>query len=322
MTRAASTMERLERLLVMVPWLLRRPDTPLGEIAERFGTTTEDLAGDLDLLGYCGLPGYGGGDLVEVTIVGDRVSLRMADFFERPLRLSVQEAIILLLAARVLAAVDGLPESEEVGAAHATLDRARGAATGGEGEVADAQLAVDLSAPGDEHLPVLRRALEERRVVRLTYRSGATGEISEREVEPWALTAAHGYWYLQGYCRQAGGQRDFRLDRIRDLAVSDEPAGHPAAAGAVQPPTYRPGPGDVAVTLDLDPPAWWIGEWAVVDAADDRGDVRRITLRTRDLGWAARLVLRVAPHARVVSPAELADDVRRRASLALERYGA
>jgi predicted DNA-binding transcriptional regulator YafY len=320
MSRPASTVERLERLLVMVPWLLRRPDTSLDDIADRFGTTPEELAGDLDLLGYCGLPGYGGGDLVEVTIVGDRVSLRMADFFERPLRLSVREAIVLLLAARVLAAVEGLPDSEELRSAQAKLERALGSATAGEADIAGAQVTVDLSAPGDEHLPELRRALEQRRIVRLTYCSGTTGELSERDVEPWALTAAHGFWYLQGHCRQAGAQRDFRLDRIRVLVVSDEAAEPPRDPGAIRPPTYRPGPDDLAITLDLSPPAWWVAEWAVVDAVAEHDDVRRVTLRTRSLDWAARLVLRVAPHAHVVAPAELAQEVRRRARVAAERY--
>jgi predicted DNA-binding transcriptional regulator YafY len=111
----------------MVPWLLERGGAGVDELVERFGGTREEILGDLDTLGYCGLPGYGGGDLVEVTVFGDRVSVRMADFFSRPLSLSVKEAIALLLSARALATVDALPESGPLDRAAAKLEALLGA---------------------------------------------------------------------------------------------------------------------------------------------------------------------------------------------------
>lgn len=321
MSRPAGTLARLERILTMVPWLLDHPGTPVEEVCQRFAVSRDELASDLDILGYCGLPGYGGGDLVEASIVGDRVLVRMADFFRRPLRLSLREALTLLLAARTMTGVAGLAESAALRRAEATLTRLIGAAAGEAGDAeADPRIAVDLSAPGDEHLTALREAVEAHRVVRMTYRSGSRAEVTERDVEPWSLTGSLGAWYLQGYCRMAQAPRAFRLDRIRDLAVTAEvadPAEHPVGAAT---PLYEPGPDDERVVLDLGPDAWWVTEWAVVDDVSEHDHVRRVTLRSGSREWITRLVLSLGGSATVVEPAGLRAAVAARARAVLERY--
>lgn len=309
MTRAR-TLQRLERILVLVPWLLDNPGVTVDEVTARFGIPAEELARDLDVLGYCGLPGYGGGDLVEAGIVGDRVVVRLADFFRRPLTLSMREAMSLLLAARALAAVPGLPESADLTSAVGKLEAALGA---------QAQVAIDLAAPGDRYLAPLRAAVERRRVVHLTYRSRSKQEVTERDVEPWALVGARGAWYLQGHCRTAGGARDFRLDRVVALTVTDEDAG-PVPEAPPRPPVYEPGPGDTEVVLDLDPSVGWLVDRLVVDAVEERGGSRRVTLRTPALEWLARVVVARAPAVRVVAPAALADRVTALAAATLDRY--
>lgn len=316
MTRSNRTLARLERILVMVPWLLEHPGVDVDEVTARFGVSRDELAEDLDVLGYCGLPGYGGGDLVETSLFGDRVTVRMADFFRRPLRLSVREAVTLVLAARAFGAVQGMPESAALRRAEEKLSVALGAAA--PAAAADARVAVDLHSPGDEHLPVLRAAVEEGRVVHLVYRSGS-GETTERDVEPWAVVGVGGAWYLQGHCRLAGGPRDFRLDRIRELQVRDEriTTTLPAAGRS---PAYEPSPDDQQVVLELGPTAWWLGEWVVADEVRDDGPRRRVTLRTSHLDWVARLVLRAAPEVTVVAPDELRARVRDLAAAALRRY--
>lgn len=308
------TLARLERILVMVPWLLDHPGADLEEVAERFGTTTAQLADDLDVLGYCGVPGYGGGDLVEVSIFGGRVTVRMADFFRRPLRLSLREALTLLLAGRALEGVQGFEKSAELRQALAKVERALGS-------TATPSLAIDLSGPGEEHLPTLRAAVAAGQVVHLIYRSGSKAEMTERHVEPWTLTGFRGAWYLQGWCRLAGAPRDFRLDRIRTVRVTEEPipADRPRRQAS---PAYEPSAGHETVVLDLHRPAWWVAEWVVCERVEEmrRHEIRRITMHTSQLEWVARLLLRLGEHAKVVVPAELTERVTRLARETLHRY--
>ncbi|MPZ89259.1 MAG: WYL domain-containing protein [Nitriliruptorales bacterium] len=303
------TLERLERILVLVPWLLDHPGVEIDEVTQRFGMTRADLVRDLDVLGFCGLPGYGGGDLIQTNIFGDRVSVRLADFFRRPLRLSVRQALSLLLAARALADVPGVAESEDLLRAARRLEDLLGA---------EPRVAVDLSAPGDDHLPLLREAVERRRVVRLRYRSRSKQETTQRDVEPWAVLGAHGAWYLQGWCRLAAAPRDFRLDRIVAAHLTEAEAA--PAPDRPPPPAYRPAEGDLEVVLDLRREAWWLPERSVVDEVRQIGEIQRVRLRTPSLEWVARLVLGRAPAIQVVQPPDLAERVRILADQTLARY--
>jgi proteasome accessory factor C len=134
---------------------------------------------------------------------------------------------------------------------------------------------------------------------------------------------AEGRPYLEAWCLRAEGVRLFRVDRVEDARMLDEPVQprdlepRDLSAGLFQPAV------DAAVAvLDLDGPARWIAEQYAVDEAVEQPDgTLRIRLRVADLAWLRRLVLRQGGAARVVSPTELAEQVRRAASDALKAYG-
>lgn len=68
--------------------------------------------------------------------------------------------------------------------------------------------------PAGPALDPLLDAAHARRAVRFTYRAASTGEVREREVEPWRLIAARGGWYVVGHDRDRDAPRVFRLSRI------------------------------------------------------------------------------------------------------------
>ncbi|WP_114906413.1 helix-turn-helix transcriptional regulator [Ornithinimicrobium murale] len=59
-----------------------------------------------------------------------------------------------------------------------------------------------------------RDAVLARREVTFDYRRGAAGKVTERHVQPWALTSWHGRWYLTGHDLDREAPRVFRLDRV------------------------------------------------------------------------------------------------------------
>ncbi|TMZ35411.1 protein pafC, partial [Klebsiella pneumoniae] len=63
--------DRLPRLLTLVPYLLARPGVRIDEVARDFDVTPRQLRKDLELLWMCGLPGYGPGDLIDLSFDGD-----------------------------------------------------------------------------------------------------------------------------------------------------------------------------------------------------------------------------------------------------------
>ena len=75
----------------------------------------------------CGLPGYFPGDLIEVDITASgRITVSNADPMSRPLRLSRDEALPLIVGLRMLADLPGLQDRDAVDSALAKLEDAAG----------------------------------------------------------------------------------------------------------------------------------------------------------------------------------------------------
>jgi len=84
---------------------------------------------------------------------------------------------------------------------------------------------------------------------------------------------------------------------------------------------YSPTGEDVAVRLRLRPAARWIAEYYATTEVEEQDDGGvEVTLPARQLGWVARLLLRVGDDADVVEPAELLEEARRLARETLARY--
>jgi proteasome accessory factor C len=83
-----SATDRVARLLAIVPWIAANDGPTLDEISARFGVPRRKLAEDLEVLMFVGVPPYTPDAMIEVSIEGDRVWLRFADVFARPLRLT------------------------------------------------------------------------------------------------------------------------------------------------------------------------------------------------------------------------------------------
>jgi predicted DNA-binding transcriptional regulator YafY len=85
-----------------------------------------------------------------------------------------------------------------------------------------------LSTPDPKEVPepVMRTAEEalwSRSVLTIEY-FDRKGAASSRAVEPLGLARDGGNWYLVAWCRLRGGVREFRLDRVRQVARTDEVA--------------------------------------------------------------------------------------------------
>ena len=105
---------RFPRLLALVPYLLVRPGVLIEEVAADFSVTVPQLRRDLELLWMCGLPGYGPGDLIDLSFEGDTVTVTFDAGMRRPLRLSGAEATALVVALRALAEIPGVLDAGSV----------------------------------------------------------------------------------------------------------------------------------------------------------------------------------------------------------------
>lgn len=314
-TGSRTSADRLARLLNLVPYLLARPGVEITQAAADLGTTGRQLREDLELLWVCGLPGYGPGDLIDMAFDGDRVTITYDAGIDRPLRLTPDEALALVVALRMLAETPGLANRDAVERALAKIEDAAG-------ELAGAPVAVRL--PGDAaRLERLRAAAQSGRAVRITYYTAARDETTERVVDPLRVLMIGGRGYLEAWCRRAEAVRLFRSDRIDALVELDEPAEVPAQATRHEPreTAFQPTPDLPAVTLRVGRSGRWITEYYPCEEVKVDADGQwLVTLRVTDLAWARRFVLGLGPDVTVVAPAELVVQVHATAAAALAAY--
>ncbi|MDX6202546.1 MAG: proteasome accessory factor [Frankiales bacterium] len=309
--------DRLPRLLALVPYLQAHPAARLADVAEVFGVTEKQLRSDLDLVFLCGLPGHGPGDLIDVSYEGDTVSVSNADTIARPLRLTAQEALALIVALRTLAELPGIDRGGSVQQALAKLEDATGSA-------ADAADKVEVVVEGaDRALAVAREAVASKRLVHLTYHVPGRDETTERDVDPMRLLTVEGRSYLEGWCRRAEAVRLFRLDRVLEITLLDAPSEPPEEAQErdVTAGLFQPSAQDLLVTLDLTADAAWVAEYYPTETVTPNGTGGVLaTLRTPDPRWLRRLALRLAGSLTVVGPPSLAAEVAADATRALQAY--
>ncbi|WP_244200624.1 helix-turn-helix transcriptional regulator [Micromonospora arborensis] len=320
MTRPAArggsraSADRLARLLNLVPYLLARPGIEIAEAAGDLGVTERQLREDLELLWVCGLPGYGPGDLIDMAFDGDRVTITYDAGIDRPLRLTPDEALALVVALRMLAETPGVANREAVERALAKIEAA--------GDLVGAPVAVRL--PGDtRRVEALRAAVEGGKALRITYYTAARDETTERVIDPLRMLMVGGRAYVEAWCRRAEAVRLFRADRIDAITELGEPATVPpqAVPHDLTEGVFRPSPDLPLITLRIGRGERWITEYYPcerVEAGD--GDQWLVSLRVTDLGWARRFVLGLGPDAVVVAPVELAEQVRAAAASALDAY--
>lgn len=323
-----SAKDQVARLLTLVPYLHAHGEVRLDEAAAALGVSADQLLRDLKVLFMCGLPGGYPDDLIDVDLdalegpdgvrTDGVIRVSNADYLARPLRLSATEASAVIVALRALRNGARDDTREVVDRALAKLEAA--AAEGG------AATQIDPGAAADTDSALLAKRLQgaadRGRQVRLSYYVPSRDEQSERIVDPKGVVTHDGHLYLDAWCHSAEAPRLFRLDRIDRAEVLDEPVATP-----------QEGPRDLAagifsqstevtpVTLLLEPEARWVTEYYPVEEIRKVGQDRtEVVLLVADEQWLTRLVLRLAPYARVLAPAAYAEASTRAAQQALSLY--
>ncbi len=184
-------------------------------LAQRLEVSVRTVKRDVDALLQAGVPiwaqaGPGGGYVLDAAGTLP------------PLNVTAAEAAAIAVA---LAALPTLPFAAD---ARSALSKVLAAMPEAERDRAEAVAGrLWLRAPEQPPRPAVARVLDEavrgRLVVALRYTS-ADDAATERTVEPVALAATRGHWYLLAWCRSRRGPRWFRTDRITAAHLTTERA--------------------------------------------------------------------------------------------------
>lgn len=281
---------RLQRLLAILQWAAQQPDgAPVDELCSRFRLSSAELVKELDLANMINADSPFYDEMpFEVFLEEDRVFVRLFSF-RRPMRLTPAEGLALV------AAADSLVDDDPDGPLARALAKLAALLGIEPGQAVD----VELDPDGGETGRRLRQAIAQDRQVSFVYWTYGRDAVARRTVDPWELFSEAATWYLAGWAHDAGAARNFRLDRMQDLAIDD------AARTAPRPDHVERSARSVdeapQVVLDLAPWAWWVAEAHPVISAEQIDEQRlRVTLAVAGSSWLERLLLRLGPGAVVV----------------------
>lgn len=308
---------RLSRLLNMVPYLAANPGITKTVAAAELGVTVAQLQADLNQLWVCGLPGYGPGDLIDLSFEEETVEVTFSAGIDRPLRLTSTEATALLIALRALVELPGTADPSSVQGAIAKIESAAGVAARG-------LLTQAGERPGPESPAVLavRSALRRGRALDITYFSASRDAVTSRVVDPIRIVLVDNHSYLQAWCRHAEGVRLFRFDRIDEAVELAEPAHrHDDATDAAALELFRDADNlPVARLAIASDHAWVMDYYPMTDVVVRPDGSAEASMRYASREWMARLMAGFGTGVRVLAPAELSTAIRDRAAIALDMY--
>lgn len=168
----------------------------------------------------------------------------------------------------------------------------------------------------DSKFLVLQRSIEECRVLRIRYHAESSNAVTEREIEPLALSYVNQTWLVAGFCRLRRDTRSFRLDRIDHLQECDETFSPRRLDGR------RDGECLTAVVRFDHHVVRWVHErqhFSFVGSKECEGG-QEMTYNTRDQRVLADWLLQWAGSFEVVSPVSLREEVRLRAEAVLDKH--
>ena len=322
----AGSEPRIKRLLSLIPYLVQHQGTTVDEVCDAFRIGRKELLDDLELIFMCGKPGYDPGDLIDVTIEGDRIFINMADYFARPLRFTAGELIFLYLAGRALTDLAGLKEAAVFQSVLGKLRAALLSEEKADLEAISGQVVMQPEHPDQPRLQKLRAAIEEGRRVEVEYYSSGRDVLTRRRIDPLKLRFGAGNWYLLGWDHLSGERRLFRVDRMRECKVlrtrfnPEDYAGIQETEGALPEQGSFPGK---EVRLRFSPfYANWVMEQDIfVDKKREKDGSALCTLRAENFAWLEKELLRYGTEVDILEPAELRRAVLKRVNNLLKAYG-
>ena len=210
-----SETTRLSRLVTLLTLLQTKRTISATELADRFSVSTRTIYRDVRTLESAGIP--------IVTQEGKGYSM-VEGYRLPPVMFTREEAMTLLTAEKLASRLTDAATAKLIGAA---MDKLRAALRHSDRDHLEtiAPYIQVMEPPSASERPntyqQLVTAVTSHEVVRMGYQGGESGETTMREIEPIGLYLSD-HWHVVAYCRLRQAFRNFRLDRISNLTITNE----------------------------------------------------------------------------------------------------
>jgi len=306
-------MKQMDRRLLILMRLREERPLRAADLAQECECSVRTVYRDIDALCQAGVP--------VAAMPGEGYRL-VSGYHLPPIAFTVDEAVQLLLGSELAIGLGTDPQREAGRSAAAKVEAVLAEETRREVEHLRERIRVApaLHRDASPWLPLLQRAVIQERVLRVSYHSFSSDELTEREVEPYYLVFYGNDWHLVGYCRLREGIRDFRCGRIRQADLQAERFERPERVSS-WPDGPRPPGQEVHVWIEAaavpwarETPAYGFRREEPTEGGSvfvyEAPELRRL------LPW----ILSWGMSARVLSPPELGRRVLREAEALVQAY--
>lgn len=212
-------MNRINRLSAILIQLQSQRVVKAQEIADRFEISLRTVYRDVKALEEAGIPLIGEAGVGYSLVEGYRLP---------PVMFTREEATAFLTAEKL---VERLADSAISTDYKSAMYKIKSVLKTGEKDYLqniDSHIEVlknrrQLQSKSDLNLlPVILRSISEKKALSINYFTHYRQENSQRCVEPLGVIYMENYWHLIAFCRMRNAIRDFRMDRISDLSITND----------------------------------------------------------------------------------------------------
>jgi len=234
--------------LSLVPYVMDHGEVSVDEAAAQFDRTPDDIRRAIELIACAGIPGdstaYLHTDLFDIDWdlfeQDDIIRFEHTIAIDREPRLSNRELSALIAGLQYIAAHPSYGAREDI---QSLLAKLRGSHKGG----GESLVISDQDATNTRS--VVAQAIASGHQVSFDYVSRSE-DRETRTVDPIALEARDGTWYMRGWCHTRQALRMFRLDRMSELIMLGAASqAHPDLDSVDSWEVFTPSDADLRVTI-------------------------------------------------------------------------
>jgi predicted DNA-binding transcriptional regulator YafY len=211
-------MNRIDRIAAILIQLQSRRVVKAQDIADRFNISLRTVYRDVKTLEEAGIPLIGEAGVGYSIMDGYRLP---------PVMFTREEATAFLTAEKF---VETLTDTSTSVNYRSAMYKVRAVLKNTEKELLegiDDRIEVFKSLVAEhttrtDHLQTILHSIGQKKVLALNYFAQHSQEQTKRYVEPVGIFYSASYWHLIAWCRLRSAYRDFRVDRIKHLTVTED----------------------------------------------------------------------------------------------------
>ena len=304
-------MNRIDRISAILIQLQSKRVVKAQDIADRFGISLRTVYRDISTLNEAGVP-----------VIGEAgVGYSIADGYRLPpVMFTMEEATSFLTAEKL---VEKLTDKKTVAAYQSALYKIKAILRNTEKDHLNS-IEEYIAVLDNPYLPRLEkeesflqdilRGIAQRKVIAIQYTANA-GEASKRELEPVGIFYMTGRWYLIAYCLLRNDYRNFRIDRINRLHITNTVfrQEHPSLKEYLDRVTQKEKELHKVVLLVDKDAEKYLGDQKYYNgfvSQKEKGETIEMTFLTASLEGIARWYMMMGDHAKILSPSVLKQRVK------------